>query len=220
MAALAAVTALTVSGCGSAVDGTAVAGADLGQHSSMIVEPSDDGYGVVLGTTEDAAIEIYIEPQCPHCASFFADYSDDLLEAIERDALSLTIRPVTFLDSGANDYSARASNAMFLVSEDEKASSALVMNFVGELYAMMLSATTAPSDDDIAQVANDAGVSADTVNRIAAGEAGVDALDMDISNMNQMTLIGATGTPTVYDLVTETDVDLTDPDWIDTVTAK
>lgn len=219
IAALVALTALAVTGCTSVTEGRAIAGEDRELPTSG-VDTTGDGYGVILGTTEDAAAEIYIEPQCPHCGSFFGEYSSAMLDEIEGEKLTLTLRPVTFLDGGGNDYSARASNAIFLVAEDEDANPALVMDFVAGLYDDLMSGSTVLSDDDIAQTANDVGVGADTVNRIAAAEPALDTTDMSDANLDHMDVIGATGTPTVYDQIDETQVDVDDPNWLETVVAE
>ena len=210
LGAVVAAAALLTVGCTSVVDGSAVAGEKPGPAVSL----SSDGFGVELGTSDTAKAEVYIELQCPHCAEFFTENAEDVTDAIDRGDLSFTIRPVTFLDDEYTDYSARASNAVFLVAEQEGATPTLVMEFVSALYDELLTADTAPTDDELAQIANDVGVEADTVNRIAAAEPTLDTLEMSDANLDAMDRIGADGTPTVYDLVAETDVDINDANWL------
>lgn len=202
--------ALLTAGCTSVVDGTAVAGEAPGTGVAL----SGDGFGVELGTSQDAQAEVFVELQCPHCANFFRDYAGDVTEAINDGSLTFTIRPVTFLDDEFIDYSARASNAVFLVAEQDGTTPTLVMDFVSALYDLLLSADTVPSDDDLAQVANDVGADADTVNRIAAAEPALDTLEMSDANLDAMDQFGASGTPALYDLVDETEIDINDGDWL------
>lgn len=212
---IAAVALLTV-GCSSVIDGTAVAGDEPGSGLGL----SRDGFGVELGTSRDARIEFFLEPQCPHCGEFFVEFAGELTDYINSGELTLTLRPVTFLDDGLFDYSARASNAIFLVAEEDGASPALVMDFVAQLFDTMLTTDSEPTDDDIAQVANDVGAEANTVNRIAAGEPAIDATEMSDANLATMDQFGASSTPTVYDLEDESEVDLDDPAWLEKVVGK
>jgi protein-disulfide isomerase len=207
---------LVTVGCTSLVTGTAVA---RKQAVGAGVAQTDDGYGVTLGATQDgpgAAIDLFIEPQCPHCGHFVAEYGDAIAKYLASDRLSITIRPLTFLDNGSDDYSARATNAIFLVAADDKATPALVWSFIQGLYAKLLSTTSLADDDGIAQVANDVGVSADTVNRIAAAEPQVDANDVNDGNLALMDEYGVQpATPAVYDTVDKVEVDSSNPKWLD-----
>lgn len=213
--AVAALTLLTA-GCTSVVDGSAVAGEEPGTGVAL----SGDGFGVELGTSQDAQAEVFIELQCPHCADFFRDYAEQVTDAVNDGNLTFTIRPVTFLDDEFVDYSARASNAVFLVAEQEGTTPTLVMDFVSGLYDLLLSSDTVPLDDDLAQVANDVGVDSDTVNRIAAAEPALDALEMSDANLDAMDQFGASGTPALYDLVDETEVDINNADWLQELVGK
>jgi protein-disulfide isomerase len=219
-ALLAVVAALTVvaftAGCTRSVDGRAVAGDAPGPGVAL----TGDGFGIELGSSADAKAEIFIEMQCPHCAHFFGDYVADITEHVNDGNLAFTIRPVTFLDSGTNDYSARASNAVFLVAQQDGASPSLVMEYIAALYDNMLSTMTAPTDDDLAGIAGDVGVSEDTVDRIAAAEPALDADEMNEANLDAMDQIGASGTPTVYDLGAKKDVDISDEAWLDEIVGK
>ncbi len=203
-------------GCASLITGTAVA---RKQVSGAGVALTDDGNGVVLGTIQDgapAAVDLFIEPQCPHCGHFVAEYGDAIAKYLATNRLVVTIRPLTFLDHGSDDYSARATNAIFLVAADDKATPALVWSFIQRLYATLLSTRSLANDDGIAQVANDVGVSANTVNRIAAAEPEVDADDVSEGNLAVMDDYGVEpATPAVYDTIDEIEVDSSIPTWLD-----
>jgi protein-disulfide isomerase len=203
-------------GCAAVVPGNAVA-AKL--ETTGGVPRTDDGHGVVLGTSQDggaAAIDLFIEPQCPHCGHFVAEYGDAIAKNIAGNRLAVTVRPLTFMDYGSDDYSARATNAIFLVAADRAATPALVWKFIQGLYARLMSTTSLADNDGIAKVANDVGVPADTVNRIAAAEPQVDGNVVSDGNLSVMDDYGVErATPTLYDTLGKDQVDYDDPQWLD-----
>jgi protein-disulfide isomerase len=203
-------------GCATVVPGNAVA-AKL--EATGGVPRTDDGHGVVLGTSQDggaAAIDLFIEPQCPHCGHFVAEYGDAIAKNIAGNRLAVTVRPLTFMDYGSDDYSARATNAIFLVAADRAATPALVWKFIQGLYTRLMSTASLADNDGIAKVANDVGVPADTVNRIAAAEPQVDGNVASDGNLSVMSDYGVErATPTGYDTVGKDQVDFDDPEWLD-----
>jgi protein-disulfide isomerase len=203
-------------GCASVVPGQAVA-AKL--EATGGVPRSADGHGVVLGTSQDggaAAIDLFIEPQCPHCGHFVAEYGDAIAKNIAGNRLVVTVRPLTFMDYGSDDYSARATNAIFLVAADQAATPTLVWKFIQGLYARLMSTAAHADNDGIAKVANDVGVPADTVNRIAAAEPQVNGNVVSDGNLSVMDDYGVErATPTIYDTVGKDQVDFDDPNWLD-----
>jgi protein-disulfide isomerase len=214
--AVAMLSVLVLTGCATTIPGRAVAEPDATVVGAEVAL-SADGYGVVIGSSQDAAIDLFIEPQCPHCGQFIRQYGDAIGNHVDDGQLSVTIRPVTFLDFGGNDYSARATNAIFLVaSPDEHPTPKLVWEFIQGMYEELLTTASPPNDDGLAQIANDVGVSADTVNRIAAAEPALDADEVSDGNIALMDDYGVpAATPTVYDTVHETAVDFDDPQWLD-----
>jgi protein-disulfide isomerase len=204
-------------GCASVVTGRPVAQQSLAPKAG--VASSQDGHGIVLGTTQDggaAAIDLFFEPQCPHCGHFVAMFGDAIAKDIAANRLVVTLRPLTFMDYGAEDYSARATNAIFLVAADESATPALVWKFIQALYAKLMSTATLADDDGIAQVANDVGVPPDTVNRIAAADPQVDGDAIGEGNLRVMDVYGVEhATPTVYDTIGRKQVDFDDTQWLD-----
>jgi protein-disulfide isomerase len=203
-------------GCAAVIPGNAVA-AKLDAAGG--VPRTDDGHGIVLGTAQDggaAAIDLFIEPQCPHCGHFVAEYGDAIAKDIAGNRLAVTIRPLTFMDNGSHDYSARATNAIFLIAADRAATPALVWKFIQGLYARLMSTASHADNDGIAKVANDVGVPADTVKRIAAAEPQVDGNLVSNGNLSVMDDYGVErATPTVYDTVGKDQVDFNDPQWLD-----
>ena len=207
---------LLLAGCATTIPGRAVAGSDATAVGAEVALSADD-YGVIIGSSQDVAIDLFIEPQCPHCGQFIGQYGDAIGDHVNEGQLSVTIRPLTFMDFGDNDYSARATNAIFLVaSPDEDPTPELVWAFIQGIYEELLATTSPPNDDGLAQIANDVGVSADTVNRIAAGEPAVDSGEVSDGNVALMDDYGVpAATPTIYDTINETDVDYDDPGWLD-----
>src|ERR1700744_4763421 len=75
-----------------------------------------DGNGVMVGSgTAPVQLEVFCEPQCPHCAELESTYGDRLAGDIASGRLAVTYRWLTFLgEKHHNDVSARVSNALFL----------------------------------------------------------------------------------------------------------
>jgi len=213
--AVAMLSVLLLTGCATTITGHAVAGKKATAVGADVA-PSDDGYGIIIGSSQDVAIDLFIEPQCPHCGHFVGLYGDAIGEHVKDGQLSVTIRPLTFMDFGGVDYSARATNAIFLVASDDDPTPELVWGFIQGIYEELLATASPPDDDGLAQIANDVGVSADTVNRIAAGERAVDPDEVSDGNVTLMDDYGVpAATPTLYDTINETDVNVDDPGWLD-----
>jgi hypothetical protein len=125
---------LVGAGCANAVDGVAVA--PPGTHPTANVTLADDGFGIQLGrSAAQVALEIYVEPQCPHCARFMMFDGGEIADYVDSGDLQVTYRPVTFLDKSATGYSHRVSNALFLAAApDADLSAAEMQNFINELY--------------------------------------------------------------------------------------
>jgi hypothetical protein len=179
---------------------------------------SADGYGVVVGLPNaPVQLETFIEPQCPHCAEFESVYGDKLAGYLSRGQLALTYRPLTFIDDAKdNHYSARVSNALFVAGR-AAISATTFQGFVQTLYHHQDSRGGGPSNDRIADMARESGVSDGVAARIAAGDSGVDVHAMDEANTTRLNSEEPDdpGTPTVYDLKAKQVVDLQDPGWLD-----
>src|ERR1700752_336192 len=120
-------------GCATAIDG--VGTAPPGTHPAGTVMLADDGFGIQLGRpSAPVAIEIFIEPQCPHCAALMMFHGSEIADYIEGGDLRVTYRPVTFLDAAATGYSHRVSNALFLAAADADLPASGFQNYVEELY--------------------------------------------------------------------------------------
>ncbi|MGV0852385.1 DsbA family protein [Mycolicibacterium phlei] len=198
-------------GCSRQVEGTA-----LRDPVQAPLTVSDDGYGVVAGfDSAPVRIEIFTEPQCSHCADLQADFGDQLGYYIGVGALKVTYRPLIFLDDRRNGHSARVANALFLAAETG-ATGTQFQRFVQELWANQDPGGPGPSDDEMADMARAAGMSEEVANRIGTGGSAVNIVEMDEANFEYLYEIDnlSTGTPTVYDPVTDERLDIYDDDWL------
>jgi protein-disulfide isomerase len=203
---------LVGAGCANAVDGVAVA--PPGTHPTASVTLADDGFGIRLGrSAARVALEIYVEPQCPHCARLMMFHGGEIADYIERGDLKVTYRPVTFLDKSATGYSHRVSNALFLAAApDADLSAAEMQNFINELYWQ---ADPAQDDRYLASIAEMARLPQPLADRIGARDPAVDTVAMDNANQNRLDGIQhIVATPTVYDLDAHQVVDTSGNDWL------
>ena len=202
-------------GCTKQVSGTAQP-----DPNKAPLELSEDGFGVVAGFDDaPVRIEIFTEPQCSHCADLQADFGDQLAYYIAVGALKVTYRPVTFLDDAPGGHSARVSNALFLAAEDadgQRATGAEFQRFVQELWASQEPGGPGPSDDEMADMAKQAGMPGNIASAIAGGGSAVDVTEMDDANFEYLFEIDMldTGTPTVYDPANDEKLDIYDNDWL------
>jgi protein-disulfide isomerase len=211
--ALAIAAILAVAGCSTQVAGTAQR--DPAQPALAV---SKDGYGIDAGFDDAPVhIEIYTEPQCSHCADLQTDFGDQFAYYLGVGALKITYRPLTFLDSGSDGYSAHVSNALFLAAEGD-ATGTQFQRFVQELYGHQQRAKggQGPSDDEMADMAKAAGMPDKVAERIAGGGSAVNVTDLEETNFGYLYEIDSmnTGTPTVYDIQKDEKLDIFDNDWL------
>lgn len=206
---MAALLLLTV-GCTREITGTARQ--DPNQPRTAI---TGDGYGILVGDPEAGAqIEVFTEPQCPHCAALQTDYGAEMASYISLGQLAVTYRPVTFLDE-AGDHSARVSNAMFAAAGATPRAVAF-QGFVEELWAHQQPGGVGPSDIEMADLAQQSGIPAPAVEVISRGGQAVDTTDMSDLNIELLAELNAyeIATPTVYDLTNDEVLDISDQDWL------
>jgi protein-disulfide isomerase len=211
--ALALLTAST--GCGRTVTGSALRDPDLPG-----VTLTADGFGIIAGRPDaPAQIEVYTEPQCTHCAHLQDTDGPEMKSMIALGLLTVTYRPVTFLDTEYG-YSAKVANAMFLAAAHGTSAPAL-QAYVATLWGHQNPGGSAPSDGQLAGWAADSGVSAEAVTTIQFGEHAVDTDEMTMTNETRLQEIrdGDAGTPTVYDLTGNTVVDIQETEWLAKLTA-
>lgn len=216
LAALALCLLLTATGCSSTVSGTATR-----DPATAPLAVTKDKYGIAVGL-DDASVkvEIYTEPQCGHCADLQADFGDAIRYYIGTGQLQVTYRPLTFLDHGSGDYSARVSNALFLAAGDsdgsQRTTGTQFQKFVEELWSHQQPGGKGPTDAEIADFASQAGVPRAVVDLIRKGGTGVDVGELQDVNFEFLTEVsdGNAGTPTVYDIDRDKKIDIYDNDWL------
>jgi hypothetical protein len=204
---------LVVGGCTTQVAGTAQR--DPAQPPLTL---SEDGFGIVAGFDDaPTRIEIFTEPQCSHCADLQTDFGDQFAYYIGVGALKITYRPLTFLDTGSDGYSARVSNALFLAAEGD-ATGTQFQRFVEELYAhqQRTKGGPGPTDDEMAEMAMTAGMPDTVSDRIADAGSAINVSDMEDTNFEYLYEIDSlnTGTPTVFDPENDEKIDIFDNDWL------
>jgi protein-disulfide isomerase len=175
-----------------------------------------DGTAVLAGSGDaPAQLEIFCEPQCPHCAELESTSGDRIAGDVASGRLTVTYRWLTFLDDKRrNDVSARVTNALFLAA-DPSTSPTAYQSFVQDLYRHQSS--NGPSNNDIAAMARESGIPDAVADRIAAGEHAVDTAALNDANRARLAQVNPAnpGTPTVYDLKANRLVDIQDPGWLD-----
>ncbi|MBO0679177.1 thioredoxin domain-containing protein [Mycolicibacterium sp. S2-37] len=207
---VAAIVVLLTGGCTRQVTGTARL--DPRQPGTAITE---DGYGILVGDPDaPAQIEIFTEPQCPHCADLQADFGREIAGYISLGQLGVTYRPVTFLDQ-VGDHSARVSNAMFAAAAAQPRGVSF-QAYVEDLWAHQQPGGDGPSDTELAEMARESGIPATAVDAIAVGERAVDTREMNDLNIEYLSGLDylEIGTPKVYDLNNDEVLDIYDDDWL------
>ncbi|OBB60097.1 protein-disulfide isomerase [Mycobacterium sp. 852013-51886_SCH5428379] len=201
---------LLIGGCTRQVTGTARP--DPNQPGTSITQ---DGYGILIGDPNaPAQIEVFTEPQCPHCADLQADFGREIAGYVSLGQLGVTYRPVTFLDR-FGDHSARVSNAMFVAAEAQPRGVSF-QGFVEELWAHQQPGGSGPTDAELAEMARESGIPAAGIEAIAAGKRAVDPRKMNDLNIEYLSSLDylTIGTPKVYDLNNDEVLDIYDDDWL------
>lgn len=215
IALIAAALVLLTVGCTREIAGTARQ--DPNQPRTAVTE---DGYGILVGDPDaPAQIEVFTEPQCPHCAMLQADFGSEMTSYISLGQLVVVYRPVTFLDR-EGDHSARVSNAMFAAA-DAAPRAVTFQAFVEDLWAHQQPGGRGPSNDEMADMAQRSGIPAPGVQAIRDGGEAVDTVDMSDLNVTLLAEVNADqiGTPTVYDLVNDEVLDISDQNWLSNLVA-
>jgi protein-disulfide isomerase len=110
-------------------------------------------------------VEIYYDYMCPACGKFEAANGDELDRLLEKGVAQIELRPISFLDEASNgtEYSTRSANAIATVANAAPKS---VWGFHTALYGQQpAERSDGLSNDQIAEIATDAGVPSDVVDR-------------------------------------------------------
>ncbi|WP_020017282.1 DsbA family protein [Promicromonospora sukumoe] len=125
------------------------------------------------GTTNEGAktLDVYVDYMCPICGQFEQTNSASIAEMREAGDITLVVHPVAILDraSQGTEYSTRAASASAWVADKAPEQFSA---FHDALFASQPAENTAGlSDEQIAQVAEQAGVPADVAAGITDGDA-------------------------------------------------
>ncbi|MGF6883686.1 protein-disulfide isomerase [Nocardia sp. GAS34] len=202
-------------------------------NSGGALKVQDDGYGaahdpavsalldsdgaIVLGKPNAAkTIDVYEDPMCPACGSLEHYYGQQISKEVDAGKLAVRYRMVNFLDpkSGTKDYSTRAIAAIDCVAADGDGPAF-------SKFHLALFTTKQPSEenggslsnDELAAIAKDAGVSADVQQCIAKGDRVDEARDHAQAALAGLkTAVGQVETPTVLD--GGKNVDVNNQNWV------
>lgn len=136
------------------------AGGDGDSASGKVVTPANLTDGAIAVGQEDApvTVEIYFDYMCPACGQLEAVNGAELDRLVEDGTANVLLRPISFLDRTSNGtkYSTRAANALATVADSAPESA---WAFHQALYAAQpQEGSTGLSDDEIAEIAEEAGV--------------------------------------------------------------
>lgn len=193
--------------------------ADIGSPATALTGDRD---GVMVGSPDaPAQLEIFCDPQCPRCAEFAASSTADLARHLESGQLGVVYRWVTVLDARfANTASSTAATAL-AAAADPATPAPVYQQFVGEMYRNQdRDHGGGPGADELAAMADAAGVPAWVVARIAVGAPVGDTAAMAAANLDRLKgLVDEPSVPLVRDAATDTVVDIHDPGWLDRLVA-
>lgn len=163
--------------------------------SNEVVTPANTTNGAIPLGQDDAptTVEIYYDYMCPACGAFEAANGSELDRLLEAGDARIELRPISFLDpqSSGSQYSTRTANAIATVADGAPDA---VWAFHSALYAAQpQEGTTGLTDDQIADVATEAGVPAAVVDDFEAR-----TYDAWVAKVSEEAFAsGVQGTPTV-----------------------
>jgi Thioredoxin len=202
------------SGCTSMVDGDAVLPPGTDPRADLML--TEDGFGIQIGKpVAPAAIEIFTEPQCPHCADLQFFYGTEISDYLASGELVVTYRFLTFLDDQVNGYSHMVANAFFAAADPTAGVTAADFQYFVE--AMYWEQDPTQNDEHwVARIAEESELPAPAVDRIESGGEAVDVKAMDRANAARLKDLSGkdVATPTVYDVFGEQIVDINEDDWL------
>jgi len=169
---------------------------DVAAPTGEVVPPknlTDSGAVQAGDPAAPVTVEIYYDYMCPACGAFEAANGEELDRLLEEGVAQLALRPISFLDeqSEGTKYSTRAANAFATVIDSNPD---LAWAFHQALYAdQPEEGTEGLDDDEIAAVAEDAGVPSEVTDRFTDG-----TFDRWVAKVTAEAFdSGVTGTPTI-----------------------
>ena len=150
-------------------------------------------FGLTIGPADAAnKVVVYEDFLCPFCADFEAATRDDLQQLAADGQVQVEYRPFNFL-SGLGDYSARSAGAFSIVLDTSGAD--VAKKFHDLLFENQPEEQGPfPSDDDLADLAVEAGAADADVRDAIANNEGQDWVDRATQSADSA---GVSGTPTI-----------------------
>ncbi|MBB2975452.1 protein-disulfide isomerase [Microbacterium endophyticum] len=150
-----------------------------------------DTGAIVFGDGPDV-VDTYIDFMCPYCNQFEQSEGETIQGLIESGDITLNVHPVSILDrlSNGTEYSSRSAGAMYAVAAADPDNA---YAFLEAMYENQPAENSdGLSDDQIIQIAKDAGVNvtSDLEDAITSGEYTKYAQSQSLPD-------GETGTPTL-----------------------
>lgn len=111
-------------------------------------------------------LDLYVDFMCPACGQFEQVNGEDIATAVQNGEVTAVYHPLGFLDNMSNgtNYSTRSASAFATVATE---SPDKAMDFLTALFAQQPEEnSTGLTDEEIAQVAVDAGVPQDVADQI------------------------------------------------------
>ncbi|MDN4480125.1 DsbA family protein [Demequina muriae] len=151
---------------------------DLESGDAVAPVGADETGGILIGmdgaaggeAPEDAPrLDIYEDFMCPVCGQFEEINKDDIDAMREAGDIQLYVHPISILDhySQGSNFSTRAANAAATVAD---AAPEQIVPFMSAMYQNQpAEGTTGLSDEQIEQIAIDAGVPEDVAGTLADG---------------------------------------------------
>jgi protein-disulfide isomerase len=138
-----------------------------GPTGAVVVPENVMASGAFQVGTDDApvTVEIYYDYMCPACGAFEAVNESELDRLMDEGVARVELRPISILDrfSQGTEFSTRAANAFATVVDGAPDSA---WAFHSALFEQQPEeGTEGLSDDEIADIATDAGVPADVIDR-------------------------------------------------------
>ncbi|MFZ2528743.1 MAG: DsbA family protein [Rhodococcus sp. (in: high G+C Gram-positive bacteria)] len=171
------------------------------QNSAVQVTIEDNGV-TRLGLPDAATtIDVFEDPMCPYCAELEHKHGQELAQAIDDGKVAVRYHMLAFLDqlSASGDYSTRSVAAAQCVAQtgDAIAYSAFHTALMSPDNQPAERGSSDHSNDDLAQMARDAGASDDAAQCIADGTRVEQARADAEAGRQLLATTGASGTPAV-----------------------
>lgn len=179
-----------------------------GDSVSSVASVGENGVITVSNGTPKLELDVYEDAICPICADLEHQFGEQMAKAVDDGQLTLNFKMVDFLNeaSASKDYSTRAVAALRSVAEVDGDKPGVWMAFHSALYDShnqpRENGSKDLSNDQLADLAGDAGASEEAQKRIADGVDVEQAAEDAKAHMDDLRAAAAQvgrnpGTPTV-----------------------